>query len=173
DTRSGRLTGLGRDLLERFFAGPDADVLQALVAEVRVDAVHRLLNSRLFLTLEQRVVLERISVFVVLDRHCATEPGVLLFQSEVFLDHLRENRRCLYRHKVSSRGVTLVVRGHDNRPCRGFSFRKCQNVAWPAGSTRSFPARLARYSALSAAATNCSVFVSPAYSATPKLAVTR
>src|SRR6476659_1351071 len=120
-----RLAGLGRYLFDRLLTRPDANVLEARVAEVRLHAVHRLLDSRLLLALEQRMVLERVSVaLVVLDRHRATEPRVPLLQIEVFLDDLRENRRCLYRHKVSSRGVVLVVGGHDNGPCSGTRVRR-------------------------------------------------
>src|SRR6476660_2017078 len=43
----GRLAGLGRYLLDRLLARPDTDILEAGVAEVRFDAVHRLFDSRL------------------------------------------------------------------------------------------------------------------------------
>src|SRR5215475_8268169 len=105
DDRSGHLMRLGGDFLERLLARPHTDVLEARIAEVRLDAVHRLLDSRLLLALEKRMVLERIRVALVLvDRHGVAESGVPLFQVEMFLDHLRENRRCLYRHRKSSHG---------------------------------------------------------------------
>src|SRR5438034_3032181 len=43
--------------------------LGAMCDEVRLDAVHRLLEAGLFLGLEERVVLERIVGFVAIDRH--------------------------------------------------------------------------------------------------------
>src|SRR5206468_13119480 len=46
--------------LDGLFTGPRQDVLGAVRDEVRLDAVHRLLETGLLFSLEQRVVLERI-----------------------------------------------------------------------------------------------------------------
>src|SRR3954453_14245735 len=70
----------------------------ALRGEVRLHAVHRLLEARLLLGLEQRMVLERIVGPVTVDRHLPVEIRILLLQIEVIPDHLREQRRGLYRH---------------------------------------------------------------------------
>src|SRR5581483_263061 len=73
DRRNGDLVRLGSDLLERLRARPDADVLEARVAEVRLDAVHGLLDPRLFLALEQRMVLAGVPVLVVVEQHRVAE----------------------------------------------------------------------------------------------------
>src|SRR6266516_4783442 len=66
DDRHCRLPCLGGDLVERLLARPDADVLQTRVAEIRLDSVHRLLDPRLLLGLEERVVVKRILALVAL-----------------------------------------------------------------------------------------------------------
>jgi hypothetical protein len=64
--------------------------------------VHRLLDPRLLLGLEERVVLEGVLDPVALEGHLIVEPGVLALELEVVLDHVCEQRRCLYRHRRTS-----------------------------------------------------------------------
>src|SRR5205823_10881129 len=93
--RAGRRRRRVRDGL---LAGPGKRRFHAVRGEGRLDAVHRLLDPRLLFGLEERMVLERILVLVAGDRHMAIELRVPFLQLEVILDHLREQRRCLYRH---------------------------------------------------------------------------
>jgi hypothetical protein len=72
-------------------------------------AVHRLLEASLLLGLEQRMILERILCLVAVDRHLPVERGVLLLECQMILDHLGEQRRCLYRHNLPpDRGRALL-----------------------------------------------------------------
>src|SRR5581483_8907016 len=111
-----------------FRARPDADVLEARVAEVGLDAVHRLLDAGLLLALEERVVAERVVVLVAVDRHRAVELRIALLQSEVVFDHLREQGRGLYRHEADLRWGLLVLAPNDNGILRVFPFRDCEKL---------------------------------------------
>src|SRR4051812_23763841 len=53
-------------------------------------SVERVLDARLLLGLEQRVVLEGISALVAIDRHVPLELGVLLLQPQVILNDVGE-----------------------------------------------------------------------------------
>src|SRR5690242_18774294 len=66
--------------------------------------VHGLLEPRLLLRLEERMVLERVFGDVAVDRHRSRELGVSRLELEVILNHLCEQRWCLYRHSLSLTG---------------------------------------------------------------------
>src|SRR5687767_10919863 len=71
------------DALDGVLAGPG----QALGAKLRRRfALQGLLDTRLFLALEQRMVVEWIPVQVVVDRHVAVELGVLALELEMLAD---------------------------------------------------------------------------------------
>src|SRR5712691_1553635 len=108
---AGILDRIARRGLRGLFARPWKYGLGGMGGEVRLDTVHRLLEARLLLGLEQRVVLERIGRLVAIDRHLAVERGVPLLQRQVILDDFCEQRRCLYRHNASSRSGTCPTRG--------------------------------------------------------------
>ena len=80
-------------------AGQSSDVGSSTID---CDAVHRVLDARLLLGLEERVVLERIVGHVLLERHLVLERRVAPLQLEVLLDHLREQRRESRRRMLSS-----------------------------------------------------------------------
>ena len=63
------------------------------------DAVHRVLDPRLLLGLEERVVLERILVHVLAERHLVLERRVAPLQLQMLLDDLGEHRRRVYSHE--------------------------------------------------------------------------
>ena len=69
--------------------------------------VHRLLEPRLLLGLEERVVLEGVLGLVDVQGHLRVERGVLLLQLEMLLDRLREQRRAFDRHDFSSWGASF------------------------------------------------------------------
>jgi len=72
-------------------------------------AVHRLLDSRLLLGLEERVVLEWIRRLVLVEWHVLLELRVAALQLEMFLDYVRKDGRRLYRHETSLVGRSLLT----------------------------------------------------------------
>jgi hypothetical protein len=72
-------------------------------------AVHRLLDSRLLLGLEERVVFERVFGLVLVERHVLVELRVLALELEVFLDYVSKDGRRLYRHETSLVGRSLLT----------------------------------------------------------------
>src|SRR5438034_9847322 len=72
-----------------------------LLGDRRLLTVHRFLEPGLLFGLEQRMVLERILVFVPIEWPFALELGVALLELEMVLDHLCEQRRCLHRDRSS------------------------------------------------------------------------
>src|SRR3954452_15276908 len=97
-------------VLRGLFTGPGkrCDRLGRVRDEIRLDAVHRLFDSSLLLGLEQRMVLEWIVGLVSVDRHLPIEVRIMFLQCKVILDHLRERRRCLYRHTFLRVGDVLL-----------------------------------------------------------------
>src|SRR5262245_23168194 len=108
---------LGRLLLPLLggLAGPRAG--GDLGDDVGLDAVHRLLDPRLLLALDERVVLERVLDRVVLDLHRVFEVRVLLLQLQVILDDLREERRRLNRHACPPTSGAGPRGEHTNPVC--------------------------------------------------------
>ena len=97
------------------------------------DAVHRVLDPRLLLGLEERVVLERVVGHVPLERHLVLERRVPAPQLEVLLDHRCKQRRGVDGHclppgrspcsRRKSNASTAVVYNRDrarreSRRCR-------------------------------------------------------
>ena len=77
------------DILDRLLARPRESLGRQLDGS-RYLAVQRLLDPRLLLALEQRVVLELVAVQVAVERHVAVEPGVTGLEVEVLADRLGE-----------------------------------------------------------------------------------
>src|SRR5918992_3880373 len=78
-------------VLDRLLAGPR----EPLGARVEIGcglAVERLLDARLLLALEERVVLERVLVQVRIERHLVIEAGVPSLEVEVVADRVCEQR---------------------------------------------------------------------------------
>jgi len=76
-------------LRHRLLGGPGV-LFQGLRSDRPLLAVHRLLEPRLLLGLEERMILERILVLVPIERYLGLELGVPLLQLEMILDHLCE-----------------------------------------------------------------------------------
>src|SRR5262249_18801151 len=87
----------GTRFVDVVFAGP-LEGNGRLHGNGRLGAVHRVLHAGLLLGLEQRVVVERILVFVAVEGQLRVELCVPLLQLEVILDDLRKKRRCIYGH---------------------------------------------------------------------------
>jgi hypothetical protein len=81
-------------------AGPREDRLRRVGDDVRLHAVHGLLDARLLLGLEKRMVVERVLDLVLVERHRGLELLVALLQLEMILNDLREERRSLNRHRA-------------------------------------------------------------------------
>src|SRR5262245_60958537 len=101
----------GARVLDRLLAGPREH--GRLQRDGRLLTVHRLLESGLLFRLEQRMIVEGIHGPVVTEGHGVLELRVPLFELEMVLNDLREDRRCLYRHRglSCSGGVTCRKRG--------------------------------------------------------------
>src|SRR5262245_23320786 len=68
-----------------------------------LDPLERLLETRLLLALEERVVLERVLDRVVVDRHRTVQLGVALLEVEVLLDRAGEGRGVVLGRVVGER----------------------------------------------------------------------
>ena len=75
------------DVLDRLLARPR----KAIGAQLRGRlSVHGLLDPRLLLALEERVVLERIAIEIAIDRHVVVEARILALEREMLPDRLCE-----------------------------------------------------------------------------------